>query len=319
MADHTSGPANGAPHDELRALVDRASGRPERLGGAGVLRLGSLYRAAAAELAQLRRTRPGAPATAELDALVVRARQLVYLDHTRSASLREFVSHGYWRRICERPALLALAAALLFVPLLLAGFWAAGDPAAALGLVPEQFRPAAEPGSGVSSLSASDSAGLAGEIYTNNIRVALLEVAGGVPAGLGTAALAIYNGTFIGALGGIVIAGGDAEAFFALVVPHGVLELSLIVVAALAGLRIGAAVVDPGRLPRLVALRAEGRAAAELVLGTAPWLVLAGLVEGFVTGNLGGLAPALVVGVALGVLFWGLVLWRGRTAAPVGS
>jgi uncharacterized membrane protein len=44
-----------------------------------------------------------------------------------------------------------------------------------------------------------------------------------------------------------------------------------------------------------------------------PWLVVAGLVEGFVTGSTGhGLAGALVVGLGLGVVFWGLVAWRGR-------
>ena len=48
----------------------------------------------------------------------------------------------------------------------------------------------------------------------------------------------------------------------------------------------------------------------ELVLGTMPWLVLAGLVEGFVTGDL-GLGGAIVVGGGLGCVYWGLVIWRG--------
>ena len=50
----------------------------------------------------------------------------------------------------------------------------------------------------------------------------------------------------------------------------------------------------------------------ELVLGTMPWLVLAGLVEGFVTGSTGGLGGAIVVGGGLGVVYWGLVVVARR-------
>ena len=98
-----------------------------------------------------------------------------------------------------------------------------------------------------------------------------------------------------------------------LVLPHGVLELSCIAVTAAAGLRIGWALIEPGTLTRGQSLRREARPAMEMVLGTMPWLVLAGLVEGFVTGSTGGLDGAIVVGVGLGVVFWGLVAWRGRS------
>ena len=59
------------------------------------------------------------------------------------------------------------------------------------------------------------------------------------------------------------------------------------------------------------ALRAEARAAVEIVLGTAVWLVVAGLVEGFLTPAGKGLTVVLIVGFGLGALYWGLVLWRG--------
>jgi hypothetical protein len=49
-----------------------------------------------------------------------------------------------------------------------------------------------------------------------------------------------------------------------------------------------------------------------MVLGTAPWLVVAGLTEGFVTPRDLPLPAALAVGCALATLFWGLVLTRGR-------
>jgi hypothetical protein len=55
----------------------------------------------------------------------------------------------------------------------------------------------------------------------------------------------------------------------------------------------------------------ESRAAVEIVLGTAVWLVVAGLVEGFLTPAGTGLTVVLIVGFGLGILYWGLVIWRG--------
>ena len=52
-----------------------------------------------------------------------------------------------------------------------------------------------------------------------------------------------------------------------------------------------------------------------IALGTAPWLVLAGLVEGFLTPTGLGVATALTIGFALGALYWALLVWRG--ARPV--
>ena len=84
-----------------------------------------------------------------------------------------------------------------------------------------------------------------------------------------------------------------------------------------AGLRLGWAIVDPGPGPRSEALVGEARRAVELALGTVPWLVVAGLVEGFLTPSGLGTGPATVVGVVLGAAYWVLVVWRGRPAPAV--
>jgi uncharacterized membrane protein SpoIIM required for sporulation len=80
----------------------------------------------------------------------------------------------------------------------------------------------------------------------------------------------------------------------------------------MAGMTIGWALVEPGRRARRVAVPLAARTGAAIVLGTAPWFVVAGLVEGFVTPTGLGPGPAVVFGVALGAVYWGLVACRGR-------
>jgi len=303
---------------ELEKLVADARGKPERLGAAGVLRLGALYRQAAADLSLARRRFPGEPVVGRLATLVGRARSLVYDSDPRRETIGEFFATGYWRRIRQRPRLLLLAAALMFVPAVLTLVWAGRDPGAAAGLVPSAYRSVTEPhraGHGL-GLSSGTSTALAGEIMVNNIRVTLVAFAGGITAGVLTGAILLFNGVLLGVVGGLALHAGNGSRFFELVVAHGVLELSCITVAGMAGLRLAGAVIAPGRRARSEAIAAEARQAVELALGTAPWLVVAGLTEGFITPAGFGLATNTVIGVTLGSLYWGLVVWRGRRPRP---
>ena len=299
--------------NELERLIASSGGRPERLGPAGVRSMGELYRTAAADLAFARRRFPGDPVVVSLEALVGRGRHLVYGATVRRESFVEFFSHGYWRRIRERPAALVISVALLAVPTILAWLWAQHDPGAAAGVVPSAMRAVGEPkrngahlGLGVSVRSS-----LASQIFTNNIRVTFVAFAGGVTGGFATAASLAFNGLLFGVVGGLASGAGQTSTFVQLIVPHGVLELSCIVVAGAAGLRMGWALVAPGRMSRADSLAAEARRGVELALGTAVWLVLAGLVEGFITPVGIGVVPALVLGFGLGAIYWGLVIWRG--------
>ena len=296
----------------LERAIASAGGRPERLGPTGIRELGRLYRAAAADLAVARRRWPGDPLTNKLEDLVLRARPLVYASEPGRENVLTFFTTTYWRRVAERPRLLLLAALLLFGPAVLAALWAINDPGGALGLVPQEFRHAVQPRGGDLGLPVSQQAAFASAIFTNNIRVTFLAFAGGIAAGLGTAFVLIYNGSFLGAVTGLAVGAGNGLLFVELVTAHGVLELSCIVVASAAGMRMGAALVRPGRMSRSKALVFEARESIAIILGTAPWLVLAGLIEGFVTPAGIGLEGVIGVGVSLGVVYWGLVLWRGR-------
>jgi len=298
---------------ELELLLRQAGRRPERLGPERLLRLGALYRATAADLARLRRHAPRSPEAARLETLVRQGRQAVYDARTRRRSVVRFFVTDYWRLIVARRKALLVAFVLLFGSAALAALWGVHDPAAATGVVPAQFRPALQPGHPWHDMSAAQQAAFTSEVFTNNIQVTLVAFAGGVTGGIATALALLYNGLLLGVIGGLMGQAGNGTGFVDLVTAHGVLELSCILVGGAAGLSLGWSIIAPGLRTRRVSLQREAVEALLLVVGTAPWLVIAGIVEGN-RANLAesGLGAVIGTGVGLGVVFWGLVLWRGR-------
>jgi uncharacterized membrane protein SpoIIM required for sporulation len=120
----------------------------------------------------------------------------------------------------------------------------------------------------------------------------------------------------LAAVGGTMIGNGHAAQFFGLIVPHGLLELTAVFVAAGAGLRIGWAWVAPGPT------RTRGRAVAEtarsamlIALGLVLVLAVSGLIEAFVTPSPLPTPLRILVGLVawLGFLFY--VFSRGAQAA----
>jgi len=298
---------------ELELLLREGGRRPERLGPERLLRLGALYRASAADLARLRRHAPRAPETARLELLVRQGRQAVYDARTRRRSVIRFFVTDYWRLIAERRKALLVAFVLLFGSAALAALWGVHDPAAATGVVPPAFRPALQPGHPWHDMSASQQTAFTSEVFTNNIQVTLVAFAGGMTGGIATALALLYNGLLLGVIGGLMGQAGNGVGFVDLVTAHGVLELSCILVGGAAGLSLGWSIISPGLRTRGVSLQREAVECLLLVVGTAPWLIVAGIVEGN-RANLAesGLGAVIGTGVGLGLVFWGLVLWRGR-------
>ena len=71
------------------------------------------------------------------------------------------------------------------------------------------------------------------------------------------------------------------QADIATIAPHGVIELTAIIIASAAGLLLAAGVLAPGRLRRIDALQRNAQRAGVLILGVSAMLVLAGTIEGF--------------------------------------
>ena len=122
-----------------------------------------------------------------------------------------------------------------------------------------------------------------------------------------------------GVIGGFMVAAGRADLFYGLLLPHGLLELTIIFVAAGAGLRLGWCWIAPGRRTRSEALAIEGRAVGALALGLAVWLLISGLVEGFVTPSTLPAWARLAIGATVWLAFLGYVFTLGRRAARAGE
>jgi uncharacterized membrane protein SpoIIM required for sporulation len=233
------------------------------------------------------------------------------------ATLVRFVSASFPAAVwtCRR-AILA-SAACLFVPALLVGAWVATSDTALDLAIPEEAQEALLASEFEDYYSSAPAGAFASHVTFNNIQVSVVAFALGAMVLPGMAILA-YNGLNVGIMGGLFVSEGQAGTFFGLITPHGLLELTAVVIAGGAGLQMGWAMLVPGDRTRGAALAEEGRRSVSLVLGTVGAFVVAGLIEGFVTPAPIPTAFRVAVGIAVEVLFLLWVLGRGRVAAEAG-
>jgi uncharacterized membrane protein SpoIIM required for sporulation len=302
--------------EELSQLVGQAHGRVGRLGPDQILRLGELYRVAAADLALARRSFPLTPGTQRLQGLVIQAHSLVYSRASRSETAGEFFSRGMWIRIRTNGRCLALSAAVMIGAVALGVLWALSDPASAAGLLPAGSHVSVNSRGAFYGISVPARGGLAVTIFVNNIEVSILAIAGGFTFGVLTVYSLAYNGALLGVLGTLEWKGGGIDQFLRLVLPHGLLELSCIALAGAGGLSIARALIDPGRSSRSDALAAMTPQLGATLLAVVIFLVAAGLTEGFVTPWDLPTGAAIGVGALLAGGFWAMVVWRGVPQTP---
>ncbi|MBK1882188.1 stage II sporulation protein M [Luteolibacter pohnpeiensis] len=115
----------------------------------------------------------------------------------------------------------------------------------------------------------------------NNVGIDFRIFAGGMAAGVGTLFFLLFNGVYMGAAAGYVNQVGNPESFWTFVIGHSSFELLGMIVAGMAGMRVGLAILNPGRLPRVRALVEATKRSLPLIYGAAVMTAMAAVVEGF--------------------------------------
>ena len=137
----------------------------------------------------------------------------------------------------------------------------------------------------------------------------LLFLAGAVLGSLLTLArpeLIGWNGLLLGVVGTACAQAHMSASLWSFVAAHGSLELPAIVLSGAAGLRLAQGLLFPGPYSRRYALTETGRDAVKVMAGVIPMLVVAGMLEGFLSPS--GAPKALKFAVG-SLLFTLLIVW----------
>ncbi|MEX0659865.1 MAG: stage II sporulation protein M [Egibacteraceae bacterium] len=305
--------------DRLGALTRRASRRVGRLSVEELDELVRLYQQVSTHLSVARTTYREPALTARLTGLVAQAGALIYGTRPRTArAAGRFVADTFPAALWHARAFVGVATLLFLAPAVAVALWLGGSPAALEASGPEAVREAYVEEDFEAYYSSSASAQFASEVTTNNIRVGIIAFAGGILACVPTAFVLVFNGANLGLAAGLFAAAGEMPRFWGLILPHGLLEVTAVFVAGAAGLRLGWTLIDPGDRPRGEALVAEGRRAVVIVIGLTGVFVVAGLIEGFVTGSALPTWARVGIGVTAEVGFLAYVVTRGSSAASRG-
>jgi len=307
-----------AEWDRLSELLRRGG----RLRGPEADELVTLYQRTATHLSIIRTTAPDPVLVGRLSSLVAKARAAV--TGTPSPTWREF-----WTFFASRlPAAIYLsrrwwlATALVF--LLFSGVlaaWIAVTPdVQATIAAPDEIRAMTRPGGEFETYySSSPAASFAAQVWTNNAWIAAGALVLGVLLGVPVVLILATNAANLGVAAGLMFAAGRGDVFFGLITPHGLLELTAVFVAAGTGLRLGWAVVDPGRLTRAEALARQGRTVVAIALGLVCVLLVSGVIEAYVTPSGLPTWARIAIGVAAELAFLAYVFIPGRRAARSGE
>ena len=272
-----------------------------------------LYRAVTADLAIARRDFPGDRVTLVLNQLAGRGYAVIYREPPAAMSkVRRYFARDLPRAYRAAWPYLVASALLFFVPFFVTLGVIVVAPDTASLILPPGVLSGIKSGQTWFAIEGSERSAAASFIMTNNIKVTLMALGGGMLAGVGTVVVLIVNGVEIGAVAGALLAYGLWRDLLGFVTPHGFLELSVIVVSGGCGLMIGRAIVWPGLAPRGEALVAAARASVCLLLGMLPFLVIAGLLEGFVSPVAFAWQAKLAIGVTTGVGLYAYLLGSAR-------
>lgn len=302
-------------HDATWRRLAQLSANGARPSGAELAELIRLYPIVAAHLSHVRTSYDDPDLIARLSEMVGNSNAIIYgAPRRRGRPALRFFTETFPAAVWSSRRFVVVSALCLFVPAIATGLWlyhsgttldAAVPPEVQRLIATKEFRDY------YSSQAASDFSIM---VMLNNIRVALFAFALGVIPIVGTTWILITNGAHIGVMAAVMHNAGEGVQFWVLITPHGLLELTSIVIAGAAGLRLSWALVAPGDRSRLQALADEGVQAVTIAGGLSVAFVVAALIEAFVTPSQLPAPVRVTIGAATLITFVVYVVSFGVTA-----
>src|SRR5215203_5321548 len=241
--------------DRLNTLLDRSRSARSRLSLDELDEMARLYRHTTSDLAIARRDFPSDGTTRYVNELVARAYGQIYRDPpSPRAAIARFFRYELPREYRSAWPFLLSAAALILIPLFVSLTVILLNHESAEVLVPARTLTLIKSGRHWFDIPDEQRSVMSTYIMTNNIQVSFLALAGGMTAGILTFWVLFTNGLNVGAISGALTA---------------------------CGLMLGKAILWPGLQSRRDTLSAAGIRSMRLLLGSLPFMVVAGIIEGF--------------------------------------
>jgi uncharacterized membrane protein SpoIIM required for sporulation len=223
-----------------------------------------------------------------LNELAIRAHQIIYKDQKSSNNkLAHFFQYEIYEAIWQirRPLIYSL---LLFLLANMIGFVSSqydehfvrlimGD--AYVNMTIDNIKA----GNPAAVYQQGDSFGGALFITINNIKVAFFAFIYGIFLSIGTGFILFSNGIMVGSFHYLFYKYGVLQEALTAIWIHGMIELSVIVIAGGCGLAIGNSILFPKSYTRLASFKKATKRAAKVLISTVPFFIVAGTLEGFVT------------------------------------
>jgi len=310
--------------DRLGSLLDALEfGKSAEGNAPSVSELPALYRHVCNDLALARERQLSTALVGELNELALRGHQLLYQARTgRTANVLQFLSTDFPRAVRREWRLVLLCHVLFYALTVGIGTFAYRQPELIYSFIEpsgvqkmeEMYDP--EHGLVTKGREAEEDAAMFGFYIWNNISIAFRTFASGLAFGVGTLASLAYNALDFGLIAGHLVRKGAAWPFFGFVAAHSAFELTAMLLAGVAGMRLGLALVAPGPRTRLAALRAAAHESLPMIAGAALMLLIAAGIEAFWSPR--RLAYGLKFGV--GAALWLFVAtWLGVAGRVSGD
>src|SRR5690606_18445411 len=148
-------------------------------------------------------------------------------------------------------------------------------------------------------------------IAWNNVKVALFCFVSGVFTAIASGLILFQNGVMVGAFIMLFYKEQQFLQAFPVIMLHGTIELSAIVIAGAAGFEIGNSLTFPKTYSRMVSFKNGAIKGLKIAMGLLPFIILAAAIESFITryAFMHWSMKLLVIGLSAILMIWYFIIY----------